>query len=111
MESSTEQYECDGCGACCRSKLVDVYEIDTLRNPRIAEQMNPLREPGLDGEIGYLNCVSNGGCVFLRDDYRCGIYITRPSVCVLYEAGSDDCQECRRNAGIPFFEPISIAKA
>lgn len=109
MTTSTEVYECDGCGACCRSKLVDIYEVDTLRNPRIAEQMNPLREPGFDGEVGYLNCVSNGGCVFLRDDNRCGIYTTRPSACVVYEAGSDDCQQCRLDAGIPLLEPSAIS--
>ena len=29
-----ERYECDGCGECCRRKLVDVFEEDVLREPR-----------------------------------------------------------------------------
>jgi Fe-S-cluster containining protein len=79
-----EQFECDGCGECCRRKLVDVFEEDILREPRVGEQMSPLREPGLDGEIGYLNCGSGGSCFFLDGENRCGIYPTRPVVCVLF---------------------------
>ena len=85
----SESYRCDGCGACCRSKLVDVYEVDVLRDSRIAQQMSPLREPGFDGEIGYLNCVSRGGCAFLDDESCCSIYPTRPTVCVLFEPGDE----------------------
>lgn len=107
----SEFYQCDGCGACCRSKLVDVYEVDTLRDPRIAEQMMPLREPGFDGEIGYLNCISNCGCTFLDDESCCSIYPTRPIACVAFEAGDEDCQQCRRDAGILPLEPIVDADA
>lgn len=99
------QYECDGCGECCRQKLVDVFEEDILRESKVAEQMSPLREPGLDGEIGYLNCGSRGNCFFLDSDNRCGIYPTRPVTCVLFPAGSDQCQEVRRSAGLPLLEP------
>ena len=100
-----ERYECDGCGECCRRKLVDVFEEDVLREPRVGEQMSPLREPGLDGEIGYLNCGSGGSCFFLDGENRCSIYPTRPVVCVLFPAGSDQCQEVRREAGLPLLEP------
>jgi Fe-S-cluster containining protein len=100
-----EHYECDGCGECCRHKLVDVFEEDILREPRVDEQMSPLREPGLDGEIGYLNCGSGGKCFFLDGENRCGIYPTRPVVCVLFPAGSDACQEVRQAAGLPPLEP------
>ncbi len=102
-------FTCDGCGACCRTKLVEVYEVDLLRDPRIGAQMQPLREPGLDGEVGYLNCLTNRACPFLDGENRCGIYPTRPVVCVLFEAGSDDCQEARRVFGIPPLEPDSSA--
>jgi Fe-S-cluster containining protein len=100
----SEQYECDGCGECCRHKLVDVFAEDILREPKVGEHMSPLREPGLDGEIGYLNCGS-GKCFFLDNENRCGIYATRPVVCVLFPAGSEACQEVRRAAGLPPLEP------
>jgi Fe-S-cluster containining protein len=101
-----DTYECDGCGACCRTKLVDVFEEDLLREPRLGERMQPLREPGLDGEIGYLNCLSDGACPFLNGENRCGIYPTRPVVCVLFPAGSEECQEARQAFGHPPLEPI-----
>ena len=102
----SETYQCDGCGACCRTKLVDVFEEDLLREPRLGPRMQALREPGLDGEIGYLNCLTDGACPFLDSDDRCGIYPTRPVVCVLFPAGSDECQEARKAFGLPSLEPI-----
>ena len=45
-------FECDGCGACGRSKLVEVYEEDLLREPQLGPRMMVLKEPGIDGEIG-----------------------------------------------------------
>ncbi|MEZ6120147.1 MAG: YkgJ family cysteine cluster protein [Pirellulaceae bacterium] len=101
-----QRLECDGCGECCRQKLVDVFEEDILRNSRIAEHMSALKEPGLDGEIGYLNCSSNGKCHFLDQNNRCSIYLTRPMVCVGFRAGSEACQEVRLGAGLPLLEPV-----
>ena len=101
-----DTYECDGCGVCCRTKLVDVFEEDLLREPRVGPQMQPLREPGLDGEIGYLNCLDGGACSFLDGENRCGIYPTRPVVCVLFPAGSEECQEARQTFGLSRLEPI-----
>ena len=66
-------YECDGCGACCRTKLVDLYEVDLLRETRLRGHMMALREPGMDGEIGYLNCLTGGSCPFLDGENRCGV--------------------------------------
>ena len=93
-------YECDGCGACCRTKLVDVFDEDLLREPRLNEHMTKLREPGIDFEIGYLNCLRNGACPFLDDENRCSIYPTRPVACVVFPAGSEECQEARRTFDI-----------
>lgn len=103
----SESYECDQCGACCRTMLVDVFDEDLLREPRIAPEMMVLKDPGLDGEIGYLNCLKHRGCPFLDDENRCGIYPTRPVTCVLFEAGSEQCQESRRRFGIPPLKPVS----
>lgn len=102
-------YTCDQCGACCRTKLVDVFEVDLLREPKLGAQMQPLREPGLDGEIGYLNCLTNRACPFLDSECRCSIHPTRPVVCMLFPAGSDECEEARRVFGIPPLEPDSAA--
>lgn len=103
---SEPTFECDGCGACCRTKLVDVYEEDLLREPRLKEQMKELREPGIDYEIGYLNCFETGTCPFLNGENRCSIYPTRPVACVVFPAGSEECQEARKSLGLPPLEPI-----
>ncbi len=100
----SDAYECDGCGVCCRGKLVDVFEVDVLREPRISEKMLALKEPGFDGEIAYLNCMGDGSCAFLDGENRCGIYPTRPTVCVLFPAGGKQCQEVRQAAGLPPLE-------
>ena len=102
----SEFYHCDGCGACCRSKLVDVYEIDMLREPRLASRVMPLREPGWDGELGYLNTISEAGCPFLDDESCCSIYPTRPTACVVFEPGGEECEQCRAEAGISRLEPV-----
>jgi uncharacterized protein len=101
----SETYACDGCGACCRTKLVDVYEEDLLREPRLGPQMMTVKEPGLDGEIGYLNCLRERACPFLGGDCRCSIYPTRPVACVLFPAGSEECQEARKAFGLPPLQP------
>ncbi len=88
----------------------DVYEVDLLREPKIDAQMQPLREPGLDGEVGYLNWLESGSCAFLDGENRCSIHPTRPSVCVLFPAGSDECQEARRVFGISRWEPDASAE-
>lgn len=101
------RYECDGCGACCRTKLVDLFEVDLLREPRLRQTMQSVRGPGLDGEIGYLNCLSGGGCPFLDGESRCRIYPTRPSVCVVFAPGDQECQEARQTLGLPVLEPAA----
>jgi Fe-S-cluster containining protein len=99
-------YQCDGCGACCRTKLVDVYEEDLLREPSLAQRMMTVKEPGLDGEIGYLNCLRDGACPFLDGEERCSIYPTRPVACVLFPPGGEECQEARKVFLLPPLEPI-----
>ena len=101
----SEHFECDQCGACCRTKLVDVYDVDLLRELQLGQHTESLREPGLDGEVGYLNCLTDRSCPFLNSENHCGIYPTLPSICVLFEAGSDECQESRRVFEIPPLEP------
>lgn len=97
-------YVCDGCGVCCRTKLVEVYEVDLLREPKLQDALVPVREAD---EIGYINCLKHGGCPFLDASNRCGIYPTRPCSCVLFEPGGEDCQEVRLMAGLPPLVPVT----
>ena len=95
-------YECDGCGACCRTWRVLVSEEDALREPRIAQESKLLpehvRSPGWDYLLFPL--PFHEGCCFLSADQRCDIYDTRPRVCRDFAAGSQRCQEARKLAGL-----------
>jgi len=110
------KYECDRCGACCRGHLlVEAYDLDVWREPRLAEShislwtrdmsrqalMDELEQ---DGKC-LIIAASPYPCAFLRDDNTCGIYPTRPNVCVGMKAGDDQCQESRRAEGLPDLEP------
>jgi Fe-S-cluster containining protein len=100
------KYECDHCGACCEKLLVEAYEIDVLREPRLIladprtvnrpeeEVMEELREDG--------TCLLIAGpykCKFRSS--QCQIYHVRPTVCVAMEAGDDQCQAARKESGLP----------
>ena len=101
------EYECDGCGACCRTWRVLVSEEDAQREPRIAQESKLLpehvRSPGWDYLLFPL--PFHEGCCFLRADQRCDIYDTRPRVCRDFAAGSQRCQEARAHAGL---DPLQL---
>ena len=44
-------------------------------------------------------------CVFIGDDNTCGIYNTRPEMCVSLQAGSEQCQLARSMAKL---EPLKM---
>jgi Fe-S-cluster containining protein len=108
-------YECDCCGACCQGHLIiEVYELDVLREPRlieadphyagrsIAHVMTKLEEDG--------TCVilsAGKPCKFLNASNRCSIYPTRPNDCVAMQAGDEQCQKARRAARLPPLRPIA----
>jgi Fe-S-cluster containining protein len=112
------RYECDKCGACCKQLLVEVYDIDVWREPKLmtadigrwtremieAELMDELEQEG--------KCLVIAGpgkpCQFLGDENQCGIYPTRPNVCVAMQAGDEQCQQAREAAGI---EPLAPTDA
>lgn len=117
-----ERYECDSCGACCRSLIVEIEETDIVREPKLAAVTKPFKvPPGMslvddDGEPyeeivpgfgngGLLACGLNHPCGLLGADNRCTVYPTRPNVCVSFRAGSEQCQEARRMAGLPELLP------
>ena len=108
----TERYQCDTCGACCRQLIVEVWEVDLLREPRLREACITLfktegddEEP--DAPAALLACGSGHPCRMLGEDNRCAIYPTRPTCCVAFEAGSEQCQDARRRAGLPLLAPVA----
>jgi Fe-S-cluster containining protein len=96
-------FECDQCGACCRTFPVLVSAEDALIEPRIKSEA--LELPGWVSTPTWrfqLNPLPFcRGCTFLNPDDLCGVYATRPHVCREFSAGSPECQEARSREGIP----------
>lgn len=73
-----------GCGRCCEQLIVEASLRDAEREPRIARQGSPIKDPFFPAEtVGYLlNDVRRGYCTFFDpSSHRCTIYETRPLVC------------------------------
>jgi Fe-S-cluster containining protein len=104
-------YECDRCGACCREIIVEVQELDVVREPRlaaVAELMDGRGKVEFEShwERTYLlACGHTHPCPLLGPDNLCGVYPTRPNVCVAFEAGTDLCQQARGMAGLSPLAP------
>ena len=108
----SERYECDHCGACCQGHLiVEVCDLDVLREPHLATAAKPLRDnqtyetlmADLEQEGKCLVIAGGHSCKFLTESFKCAIYPTRPNVCVGMQAGDEECQRARASAG---FEPL-----
>ena len=112
--STRPQYECDCCGACCQGHLlVEVFDIDVIREPHLAsaDRHRPTGRT-YDELMQYFEegkcLVIAGGseCKFLTETFKCAIHPTRPNVCVGMEAGDEQCQYAREQAGHAPLEPI-----
>lgn len=100
------QFDCDSCGACCQGVLIiEISQLDVVREPRLLEHAELMDG---NGAIEYespwqkeymLACAKP--CGLLGQDKRCGIYPTRPNVCVSFEAGGSRCQDARQAKGLP----------
>lgn len=111
------QYECDQCGACCQGHLiVEVYELDVLREPRLAanslssathdtNSQDLMAALDQEGTCLVIACGDEHPCPFLGIDKLCGVYPTRPNACVAMPAGDEQCQSARRAARLPPLEP------
>lgn len=122
-----QRYDCDGCGACCRQLIIEVTEVDLIREPRLIPHVEPFscppgfvledeegneaeeQVPGYGGG-GMLACGEGRPCGLLGEagpDGRrgCTIYPTRPGVCVAMPAGGERCQRARGMAGLPPLAP------
>jgi Fe-S-cluster containining protein len=95
-------YECDGCGACCRTFPIFASGADARREPRIA--VEAIRLPGhlATPEWAYqlYPLPFLEACAFLDGECRCTIYAQRPDVCRAFTPGSAQCQEARSRQGL-----------
>jgi Fe-S-cluster containining protein len=107
MTAITGRYECDGCGACCRTWPVLVGEEDAQREVRITIEGRMLPEHLGSPYWRYqlFPMPFHEGCCFLDGERRCTIYATRPRVCREFVVGGERCQEARRLAGLPPLAP------
>ena len=107
------RYECDNCGACCQGTLiVDADSIDVLREPRLIDIDPHFRGKAveqvvaeIEDEMKSILLACGTPCPFLGDNNRCQIYPTRPNVCVAMLAGDEQCQEARKEKGLPPLPP------
>jgi Fe-S-cluster containining protein len=102
--SKAKAYECDGCGLCCRSLIVEADALDVLREPAINERCNQPIKGRLALSVfevcWHLYDPQTKACPFLGESNRCGIYPTRPNTCVGFQAGGRKCQELRADHGL-----------
>lgn len=101
---------CENCGLCCRKLIIEIQHIDVVREPSLLPIVTLLDGNGAisfesEWEREYmLACGETVPCQMLDADSRCKIYPTRPNTCVGFEAGGEQCNELREQAGMP---PIS----
>ena len=111
------RYECDQCGACCKGYLiVEADDLDVSREPRLIQADPHYAAKPLDqvlhelqtdfGRALIIACGTDRPCSFLGADNKCTIYPTRPNACVAMEAGDEQCQLARGQAGLPPLEPM-----
>ncbi|MCK4784009.1 MAG: YkgJ family cysteine cluster protein [Desulfobacteraceae bacterium] len=88
---------CKKCGRCCRGLIVEIEHLDVVREPRLLEYVELLDGHGKkqyesewDKEY-LLACGDSKPCPFLCKNNECGIYPTRPNVCVYAEPGGKQC--------------------
>lgn len=106
-------FECDGCGACCRTFPVFAAGDDARREPRIAVEGQRL-VPWLETARWTYRLFPlpfHETCCFLDAESRCTIYPTRPDVCRDFAAGSEQCQEARARLALPALQPAHTATA
>ena len=99
-----DNFQCDQCGACCSSLIVEAFDYDARREPRLFQISPDIdREALRAGDACFILYDSETkACPFLDAQTKdCGIYATRPVACVMVEAGDAKCQQARRNKGLP----------
>jgi len=108
LEVRGDRGQCQRCGLCCHELIIEAQPLDVLREPAIAR-----RGVLMDGRgaippeewVWELTHCGSTPCPFLLDlgqgRRQCGIYPTRPNVCITFPPGDVKCNELRRDAGLP----------
>lgn len=106
------RYQCDNCGLCCTSTLIGCTDADKQREPQLTDLPRIKCEirPELHGKylMNKLPDDPTGIACRFHTGNSCGIYATRPGVCVGFEAGNPDCQSLRQSAGLPRLELVTV---
>jgi Fe-S-cluster containining protein len=103
-----ESFDCDNCGACCKTFPIFASATDAEREPRIRQEALQLPSEQTTAQWQYrlFPLPFLEACCFLDVENRCGIYATRPEVCRRFAAGSVQCQEARVRQGLPLLKAI-----
>lgn len=112
-----ETPDCLSCGACCRTGhdgRILIPDDDLVRwNRSGRSDIATLIQPGHFGLAAFAT-HKDGSCVWLgtsTSENACQIYAERGTTCREFEAGSPQCHEFRRDAGIePRLAPRSPSK-
>jgi len=98
--------DCLSCGACCRTGhdgRILVPEADLVRwRAAGRDDLAEAVQPGHFGCVGFAT-RADGSCVHLgtvESANACQIYEIRGTTCRDFEAGSEQCLEFRRDAGL-----------
>ncbi|HLW63892.1 MAG TPA: YkgJ family cysteine cluster protein [Gemmataceae bacterium] len=104
-----DTFNCDSCGACCKTFPIFASAADAQREPRIRAdgQRLPTEQTTPQWEYRPYPLPFLETCCFLRTDNGYDIYATRPEVCRHFAAGSAQCQEARARQGLPLLTAIS----
>ena len=108
------KYACDRCGACCLGHLlVEADLVDLLREPRLISADRhrsgwsfDAAARDLEDESRSLLIAGVDRCPFLSAENCCSIYPTRPNACVAMQAGDEQCQQAREEAGMRPLESL-----
>ena len=113
------KYACDRCGACCLGHLlVEADLVDLLREPRLLTADQERLGWSFDAAVRDLededrSLLVAGGirCPFLGAENRCSVYPTRPTACVAMQAGGEQCQQVRHEAGLSVLQSLAPNRA
>ena len=109
-------YECDQCGACCEGSLIVQAEwIDVVREPRLIDADRHYQEHEVDTVLTMLEdgmrvvtLACGQACPFLSEGKTCSIYPSRPNDCVAMQAGDEQCQQARGEAGLSPLQSLEV---
>jgi Fe-S-cluster containining protein len=106
VNTASDELDCLACGACCRQGsdgriLVPAEDLVRWRDLGRHDLADAL-VPGHFGELAFPS-RPDGACVHLgtpESPNACSIYAIRGTTCREFEAGSRQCREFRREAGL-----------